>query len=948
MPARLLASTRPALFTFLPLFMVLGLAVHGTARAQSCQTTSGIPYGTYIDKSGQTQNLLLDLLTPTGVSTATPLVIWIHGGGWATGSRLPIPSYASGLCSRGYAVASVDYRLTNVALWPAQIADVKGAVRFLRAQAATYNLDPDRFAAWGESAGGHLAAMLGTAGGIGSFTLGNVTVDLEGTTGGNLGVSSRVQAVVDWYGATDFVQMHFYPTTADHDAATSDESVFVGGPIQTRPERDATADPRTYASADDPPFLVMHGTADTLIPFNQSELLVDTLVARGVRATFSPVQNAGHGNSPWTSLSSLWQIVYNFLDQTLLQAPAVTLSVQATANGAESGATPGSFTITRTGSTAAPLAVHWALAGTATAGADYTSPGTSATIPAGAASTTVMIAPLDDASVEGDETVVLSLASDPAYRIDSTQAAATLTIADDENGTGFPAISIVASDPTAGGADHGQFTVTRTGSTAADLAVAYTVSGTAIPGTDYAALSGTVTLPAGSASATIDLAPLAHTPLRPATFAVVTLANSADYTVGSPATASVALAADALPGPVVSVVASDPTAAEPGTDTGGFVVWRTGSTTSPLTVQIAMGGTATNGVDYTSVPGTVTFAAGASRVTVTIQPIDDYVTEPTETVTLTVLPDPSYLVGPYTGSVVTIADDDFPGLPTLTSLAVAPTAVAGGNGATGTVTLSGPAFSGGAVVALTSGDTNSATVPATVTVPAGATTATFAVTSKAVATTAAVQISAFYRGVTQNASLTVQETALASVSLSPNSVAGGCKVPTSKVILTGKAPAGGIVVSLASTDPAATVPASVTVPAGASSAGFTVTVSAVTTTQNGSISATYKGVTQSAGLTVRPITLTGLALSPNPVSGTGTVTGTATLECAAGPGAIQVALSSSSPGVANPTAPTLTIPAGASTGTFTVTTAAVGATSTASIRATATGTTKTVTLTVTP
>ncbi len=843
------------------LLLLTSVAGPRRAEAQSCQTLSGLTYGSYVDKGGQTQSLLLDLILPPSGAAPAPLVIWIHGGGWATGSRLPIPSYVSALCSRGYAVASVDYRLTSAAIFPAEVQDVKGAVRFLRAHAADYGLDPDRFAAWGESAGGHLAAMLGTSGGIGSVTLGNATADLEGSTGGNPGVSSRVQAVVDWYGATDFVQMHFYPTTANHDAASSDESVFVGGPVQTKPEQAALADPITYASPDDPPFLIMHGTADQLIPFNQGELLRDALLAQGVRATFSPVQGAGHGSSPWTTSSAVWQVVYGFLDRTVLPA--------------------------------APAAS--------------------------------MPAPADGTA-------------------DARAAAAAAA--------GLPVVSITATDPTASAAsgDHGQLTISRTGGTAADLTVAYTVAGTAVPGTDYAALSGSATIPAGAAATTVDIAPLPHDALEPARFAALTLAASSDYTVGSPASAGVDFAADPLTGPVVAVVASDPTAAEPGTDTGAFQLSRTGGTSAPLTVQIAMGGTAQNGVDYATVPSTVTFNAGVSRVTVAIKPLDDYVTEPTETVTLAVQPDPSYLVGPYQATVA-IADDDVPGLPTLASLAVTPAAVPGGGAATGRVTLSAAAPAGGAVVALASGDVSAATVPSTVTVPAGATAAAFTVSTKAVAATATVQISASYRGIARTASLSVQEPALSAVSLSPNLVAGGCKVPTAKVVLTGKAPAGGIVVALASANPAAAVPASVTVPAGAASAGFAVTVSAVTANQSGAISATYKGATQSAGLTVRPIGLLSLALTPNPVTGPGSATGTVTLECAAGSGgggAVQVALSSSQPSVANPAAASLAIPPGASSGTFTVTAAGVSTARTAVIRASAGGTSKSVTLTVDP
>ena len=205
------------------------LAAARPARAQ-CSTYSGLTYATYVDQNGSTQPLLLDLLVPAA-ATPVPLVLWIHGGGWTSGSRTPIPNGPTGLCARGYAVTSVDYRFSPTWTWPTQIQDVKGAVRWLRANAATYNLDPDRFGAWGASAGGQLASMLGTAGDLGSVTIGNLTVDLEGTVGGNNGFSSRVQAVADWYGPTDFLAMHFYPMTVNHDAQSSDESHLVGGPL---------------------------------------------------------------------------------------------------------------------------------------------------------------------------------------------------------------------------------------------------------------------------------------------------------------------------------------------------------------------------------------------------------------------------------------------------------------------------------------------------------------------------------------------------------------------------------------------------------------------------------------------------------------------------------------------------------------------------------------------
>lgn len=806
------------------LFLLLGPSV---SSAQSCQTYTGLVYST-------APELKLELLVPQGAAAPVPTVVWIHGGGWRTGSRLPIPARVSNLCARGYAVASVDYRLTTTALWPAQIQDVRGAVRWLRAHASEYGLDPDRFAAWGDSAGGHLAAMLATSGGVASITIGSVSADLEGTTGGNLDRSSRVQAAVDSYGATDFLQMRFYPSTVNHDGATSDESRLVGGPIQSNPERVATANPITYASADDPPLLALHGTLDKLIPFNQSQLLVDALNAAGASATLRPVQGAGHGGSLFDQAANV-QAVYAFLDAAL-QDPAVP---------------------------APPL---------------------------------------------------------PPPAVD-------------------PSVLIQATDRNASeaGPDPGRFTVTRA-ATGGDLAVAYTVSGTAAAGVDYTPLSGTVTIPAGQTTAGIQVTPIDDEVLETAETVIVTLEGGA--------TASVVLADVEPARPVVSVTLSDLDAAEPG-DSGEFIVWRTGSTAESLTVDLTAGGTAGHGIDYT-LPLTVTIPASWDRALVKAAPIDDFVTEDPETVTLAVAASPAIHAGPYAGSTVTIRDDDLPGAPELTGLSLSPSAVTGSKTAAGTVTLDRAAPSGGALVSLSSSDPAAASVPASVTVAQGASSATFTVTTVSLSPGRTATISASRRGVTKTADLAVLEPAVSALTLTPGSFAGGCKSSTGKVTLTARAPAGGIVVPLASTNPVAVVPASVTVPAGASSATFPITAPAVTANQAGTVTASFGGGSRSAGLTVRPIGVASLALSPNPVIGPAPVQGTAVLECPAAPGDVAVALSTTSTAVARPGVATLTIPAGQSQGTFNVTTTDVTVQSFATIKAAANGLAKSVKLTVDP
>jgi acetyl esterase/lipase len=203
-------------------------------------------------------------------------------------------------------VASIDYRLSGEAIFPAQIEDCKGAVRWLRARAKEHGLDPNHFGAWGSSAGGHLIALLGTTGGV---------KELEGTVGGNAGVSSRVQAICDWYGPTDFLQMSAHApadSRIDHDAPNSPESQLIGGPIQENRGKAARANPITFVTRDDPPFLLMHGDRDNLVPLHQSELLHDALKRAGVEVTFRRLEGAGHGGAAFQAPDVLQQVVAFF------------------------------------------------------------------------------------------------------------------------------------------------------------------------------------------------------------------------------------------------------------------------------------------------------------------------------------------------------------------------------------------------------------------------------------------------------------------------------------------------------------------------------------------------------------------------------------------------------------------------------------------------------------
>lgn len=215
-----------------------------------------------------------------------PAVVWVHGGAWISGNNNPGQNVQ--VARRGYFTASIEYRLSGEATFPAQIEDCKAAIRYLRANAVKYNIDPNRIGCWGSSAGGHLVALLGTSGGV---------KELEGS-GGNPEFSSSVQCVVDLYGPTDFLEIGKFPSNLKHFATDSPESRLIGAPVLENPDKCKAANPITYIDKDDPPFLILHGDKDMTVPFNQSELLYAALQKAGVEATFVPVKGGGHGWGP--------------------------------------------------------------------------------------------------------------------------------------------------------------------------------------------------------------------------------------------------------------------------------------------------------------------------------------------------------------------------------------------------------------------------------------------------------------------------------------------------------------------------------------------------------------------------------------------------------------------------------------------------------------------------
>jgi acetyl esterase/lipase len=238
------------------------------------------------------RDLHMDLLYPKQPAVVPmPVVVWVHGGAWRGGTHKSA-GMMLGLARQGYFCASIEYRLSQEAIFPAQIHDCKGALRYLRAHAAEYRLNPDKIGVWGGSAGGHLVALLGTSGGV---------QELEGDVGGNLDQSSAVQCVVDYYGPSDMATMiadRGGRILVDQRTGLTPEEALIGGKTEERLTEAKAASPVTYVDQDDPPFLIVHGELDKTVPIRQSERLDEALRAVGVDVTFVRVKSGGHGFGP--------------------------------------------------------------------------------------------------------------------------------------------------------------------------------------------------------------------------------------------------------------------------------------------------------------------------------------------------------------------------------------------------------------------------------------------------------------------------------------------------------------------------------------------------------------------------------------------------------------------------------------------------------------------------
>ncbi len=270
----------------------------------------------------------LDLLVPNASGTY-PLVVYIHGGYWLSGDKSN--NSAAYLVNRGYVVASINYRFITQARHPAQISDCKAAIRWLRANAARYKINPNRVAVWGESAGGHLAAALGTTGGV---------TQLEDLSVGNPNYSSSVQAVVDFFGPSDFPSFEAQAIAAcgsryDLESGRAIAQLMFGCADYTETclEKLRQGSPAYWVTSDDSPVLLIHGTDDCVVPHAQSALLHGRLKAAGVETKLHTINGGGHGGAQFRA-PEVVAMIDAFLDRHLKTDPALSVSAASYRRGA--------------------------------------------------------------------------------------------------------------------------------------------------------------------------------------------------------------------------------------------------------------------------------------------------------------------------------------------------------------------------------------------------------------------------------------------------------------------------------------------------------------------------------------------------------------------------------------------------------------------------------------
>ena len=241
---------------------------------------------------------LLDVHLPQTGKAPYPVVVCIYGSAWFA-NNLKGTTFTTDLGQRllkeGFAVVTINYRSSNDAKFPAQIQDVKAAIRFIRGNSTAFSLDTNFMGVTGWSSGGHLAALTGTTNDVRTKTINGIESDIEGRIGKFTKQSSRVNAVVDWFGPTDFLIMDSCGSSFKHDDVKSPESSLIGGAIQENKDKVALANPISYVNKSNPPFLIFHGDKDPLVPHCQSEKLYEKQQQAGATTELIIIPGGGHG-----------------------------------------------------------------------------------------------------------------------------------------------------------------------------------------------------------------------------------------------------------------------------------------------------------------------------------------------------------------------------------------------------------------------------------------------------------------------------------------------------------------------------------------------------------------------------------------------------------------------------------------------------------------------------
>ena len=381
--------------------------------------------------------------------------------------------------------------------------------------------------------------------------------------------------------------------------------------------------------------------------------------------TITPIDNTVYGGPKTVMITLPTSTAYtvagapnNSGTVTIADNDAAKVSVAVTDSScAEQFSGAGVFTLTRDGLTTAPLTVYYTLGGSAESGTDYAALTGSVTFAVSKTTATVTITPVDDTLYEGPEDVTLTLNADSAYTL-GTPASAALTITDSD----LPTVAVAANPTTlTEGGSGAVLTFTRTGITRLGaLTVSYALSGTAVNGSDYTALSGSITIPQDQATATTTVAAILDNVSEAPETLIVTLSTNAAYTLGSPSTVTLTQLDNVGTPVAINIAATDAAASEPakGDGTGNFTLTRSGDPSTALTVNVSATGTATEGSDYSALPNTVAFAANQTTATVTVAPLDDNDAEPDETVILNVLAGTGYTVGASVSATVNLYDDE--------------------------------------------------------------------------------------------------------------------------------------------------------------------------------------------------------------------------------------------------------------------------------------------------